>query len=475
MPEIGAGFNSLPWPVQKMLMDRMYAEQQARRQAGASLYGMFPEGAQPQQQPQFPPPPQKVEPPMVAPPPGAMSPGGGNPAAQGGTGPPPALTAGAQPAAPQIQPFRSLPSAPAGQPTVSGGDIPSPPSAEAAAESGVNQPKPFDLRSIVGGLRKSGVPSEKVMDMLDQLTSVMSAANRQELDILKTTVNAERAAAQAYKAVHDAEARQREVKVKEEAEQSRRAWRSQSIELMKARAAALAGGTANLKLTEIVYPKDAQGRADETQDPIGTRNVTKTGKIIYMDPSGRQVPSLSGATAKESKDTKGSASTAVRTNIVKAGITNALARLNEIEKTFGDTATTSSFFGQHGDNPATRALYGAARSGQSAAQQTIDAKWASFIDEAIPVFTGGLRGSDAFRRFLIEQAPALGDKPATVKEKRRLFRQNIEGTSKAFFNKFSSDPSFWGPGVTADEVKGSGGAVQQPTGEWKVEKVSPGG
>lgn len=170
--------------------------------------------------------------------------------------------------------------------------------------------------------------------------------------------------------------------------------------------------------------------------------------------------------AAKEKTEKSSQAQAVRQSIVKAGVENSLNRLKEIDKKFGNDTTTSSFFGQHAENPLTASLYGMGKGMQSKKQQEADAIWGSLIDEAIPVFTGGLRGSDSFRKFLINQAPQPGDKPETVAEKKRLFKQNIEGTSKAFFNKFKSDPSMQAPGETVEDMP------QKATSSgWKVERV----
>ncbi len=477
-----------------MYMQQQQAQQQARKQAGQILYDQMPQQSGIPQ-----PPPGTPAGGPQAPPPGAMSPGGGNPMAPGGASvmappgpaagggmPPPPMMQAARPAPqqaaqpmpqmapPPIPPFRALPSAP--PPGAAPGQVPPPPAMAApAANDGVQQPHPMDLKSIIGGLRKSGVPGDQVMNMLDTLAPVMNAQNKQELEFFKANNAALKAANDAYAKVMTAMASTKRADTGAAAETRRTDQGQQNIDIkrdkenrLKASAAAAAGGAGFLKTTELVYPKGANGQPDQTQAPIGVRGITKTGKIINLDAEGIQVPTLEGGTAKEGKATGTSQRDAVRTSIVKSGITNAIARLDEIEKAhpFG---ATSSFFGQHGDNPLTRGAYGAAKSLQGGAQQDIDAKWASLIDEAIPVFTGGLRGSDAFRRFLIEQAPGPGDKPATIKEKMRLFRQNIEGTSKAFFNKYSSDPSFWGPGVKPEEVKG-GAAPKQ--GEWKVEKVN---
>jgi len=415
----------------------------------------------------------------MAPPGPQMQPGG---APMGAVPPPPGAQPGGMPMGkmappPQIPPFRPLPSSP--PPAAAPGQVPPPPAmaAPAAANDGVQQPHPLDLKSIVQGLQRSGIKPDQVMNMLDTLAPVMNAQNKSELEFFKANNAALKAANDAYAKVMQASAAQTRAATGVRAEDRRLDQGQQNIDIkadkearLKQAAAQAAGGGAFLKTTELVYPKGENGQPDQTKAPIGVRGITKTGKIINLDADGHQVAGLDGGTPKEAKATAPGQRDAVRTNIVKSGITNAIARLNEIEKAH-PTGSTSSFFGQHADNPLSRAAYGAGKSIQTGVQQDIDAKWASMIDEAIPVFTGGLRGSDAFRKFLIEQAPGPGDKPANVKEKMRLFRQNIEGTSKAFFNKFSSDPSFWGPGVKPEEVKG-GADSRGTSSEWKVEKVN---
>ncbi len=506
-----------------MYMQQQKAQQQARSQAGQILYDQM--GAQ---QPAVPPPP-----PQAAPGPGAVSPGGGNPMAQGGASvmaqgrpmpqmqpgssvppppmlqgggvpPPPMMQAGAPPAPsqqpgmmrtgqggipnlaqqaggmtrgmpPQIPPFRPMPSAPpaGAQP----GQVPPPPAAGPAAnDGGVQKPHPMDLKSIVQNLQKSGVKPDQVMTMLDTLAPVMNAQNKQELDFFKANNAALKEANAAYARVMTAMAANKRADTGVDAEARRGRQGDENIQIKRdreSRLRAAAEKTVGGKLTKIeyLYPNGPDGKPDTAQPPTGARGVTSQGKIVNLDAQGNQVAQQSGQPAQKG----GGQKDAVRSSIVKSGITNSIARLNEIDK-LGDVST-SSFFGQHGSNPLTRGAYGAAKGMQSKGQQDADAKWASMIDEAIPVFTGGLRGSDAFRRFLIEQAPGPGDKPETIREKKRLFRQNIEGTSKAFFNKFSTDPSFWGPGVTKDQLGGGGGdsAPQQGGGEWKVEKVGPGG
>jgi len=194
------------------------------------------------------------------------------------------------------------------------------------------------------------------------------------------------------------------------------------------------------------------------QDAKGQKYAvnTRSGKAWKYDDAAGKWESVSPNSVPSDATKIGAKQTGVtnvvRQNIVRAGVKNSLARLDEIEKSM-PSATTSSFFGQDPEGPVTRYAYGAGKSMQSKEQQKADAAYASFIDEAIPVFTGGLRGSDAFRRFLINQVPGPGDKPETVKEKLRLIRANIQGTSHAFFDKFASTPDMWAKDTKPEDVE----------------------
>ncbi len=312
---------------------------------------------------------------------------------------------------------------------------------------------------------KSGVPATKVMDMLDVLTPIMNSQNKQELNALKLENQALTAASLAYARTKQADAAGVRANTGVEAEDRRRTQGDERIEInrqkeerLRAAAAAAAGGAGTLRTTELVYPKGQNGQPDQSQPPIGVRAVTKTGKIINLNAEGHQVPTLAGATAREGKASQVNVRDTVRGNLVEGSALNAINRLAEIEKAHPN-GTVSLIFGKSpGDSVLMGGAHAAMRGSQNPQQQDIDAKWASFIDEVIPVFTGGLRGSDAFRKFLIEQAPQPGTKPDAIKEKMRLFRENIRGTQSAFANKFKADPAMWGPGVKPEEVKGGGAA-----------------
>lgn len=352
--------------------------------------------------------------------------------------------------------------APGFVPIPGGGFAPPPPGMGAAGPGAgaIGSPPPMptptlpanmmDVPRALESMKKAGVPADQQFDVLEQMLPVMTAQNKTELDKFKAGIEAKKAAQAAEKATFDRVMLERQQADKEK----HTAAYASGVASRNAARGADQGTGGPLKQVEMIYPKKPDGTVDETQPPLGTRGVTKDGKMVVLDADGNKttMQELGGGTAKESKSSRVGVTNVVRQGIVKAGVTNSLARLNEIEKDYGDTST-SSFFGQHADSPATRALYGAGKSTMSAKQQKVDAAWASFIDEAIPVFTGGLRGSDSFRKFLIEQAPGPGDKPAAQQEKRRLLRANIEGTSKAFFNKFASDPSFWAPGTKPEDVE----------------------
>lgn len=163
----------------------------------------------------------------------------------------------------------------------------------------------------------------------------------------------------------------------------------------------------------------------ETQPIEGSQGLTK--------------PGAAGAGAKSN----------VRTQIVQAASKNAIDRLNEIKTPDGSFPTTSVMFGQHGTGAISRGIHSIGQSALSTDQQKIDAGYASLVDEAIPVFTGGLRGSDAFRQFLLGQVPQPGDDPETAKEKMRLFEANIKGTMNTFGGMYAANPSFQAPGGAA--------------------------
>lgn len=455
-------------------------QQESRALAGQQLYQQYP----------LQPPPQIAPGPAVPPPPGTPAggpqapmpgtnlapPPQGAPQAPGAPPPPgPAAAPGGAPGFRPIAPFRPMPTgapqtaAPAGP-----GEIQPPPAAAAPAAPSPEQPKPFNLPQMIQSLQRSGIPAEKVMDMLDTLAPTMNAQNKAELDYFKAQATALKTANEAYAREINAWANMRRAQTGEQAETRRTEQGQQRLDIMRQRAAQAAGGSGNLKSTEVIYPKDASGKVDQTKPPIGTRSVTKSGKIIYMDPDGIVTTAGAlgqGGTAKEGKAAGGGAG-AVRQSLVKSGVANSLSRLDEIEKKF-PAMNTSAFFGTHGEGPVSRTAYGMGRGTLSSSQKQADAMWASFIDEAIPVFTGGLRGSDAFRRFLIEQAPGPGDDAASRKEKMRLLRANIEGTSKAFFNTFASNPAMWPPGVTKEQVeqaKGGGAAGGEQVQEFATEQ-----
>lgn len=339
----------------------------------------------------------------------------------------------------------------------------------------------MNVQTIVQGLKQAGVPASQVMNILDTLTPTMNTQNQREVAALKAETAAQLAGHRAYKMVMDAHIAQLAEQRRKEAETRKATESAAKVKYLEARAQAVAGGETNLKgKPEMVYPMGENGQPDTTQAPIGTRAVTKTGKILYLDVEGRQVPTLTGATAAQAKAGKVNVRDTVRSNLVEGSAQNALRLLDEIQAK-NPNGTVSLLFGKSaGDSVALGAAHALARGQQGKEQQNIDARWAAFIDEAIPVFTGGLRGSDAFRRFLIEQAPQAGTKKETIAEKMRLFRENIAGTRDAFRQKFVSDPKMWGEGVTKDQVQGGGGTPKPAAGTPKIkgdadyDKLAPG-
>lgn len=188
----------------------------------------------------------------------------------------------------------------------------------------------------------------------------------------------------------------------------------------------------------------------------------------------------------------GSAKVQQRVALVGGAAKNAIDRLNEIEKEFKNDYSVSLIFGEHAKGITGRMGEAAYRKfGMSKEQQKFDAQAGSFIDEAIPVFTGGLRGSDAFRRFLVGQLPQPAEDPETRKEKWRLFRENIQGMNSSFAKAYMGNPEYWGgktatePAVTRNDVINvqnelregraakAGGTKQAPPAALEALKANP--
>jgi hypothetical protein len=425
-------------------------QQQQLQATGANLAG----NVQPQLSPPPAPPQNPNQPPAM--PPGQASvpmqqpgqpPGQMPPPPQGG--PQMSMAPGMQP---QGLPWKPMPKEPPGGGTPQPGGMqqlgPPPTPAESvrqidgAINSGAVIPvkKMPDPATLMEQWHKEGRTGAEIMAGLDAYMPVYSKVQQQEVEGLKL-----------------------QLKFKEDQEKFRHDWIEEN--LGKARIDEAAAGRKESVQTRLSIAEQA------SKDRLQIAGQASADRAAGREQAERLAGERLDA-AKEARDLKAQTSgkqAAVRQSIVKAAVNNSLKRLDEIEQRFGDNVTTSPFFGQSGSNPLTRGIYGLGKGLYGEKQQEADAKWGSFIDEAIPVFTGGLRGSDAFRKFLIEQVPGQGDKPKTVREKRRLFRENINGTSRAFFDKFSSDASMQAPGTSTEEID----AVRagEGAGAWRVEKV----
>lgn len=153
----------------------------------------------------------------------------------------------------------------------------------------------------------------------------------------------------------------------------------------------------------------------------------------------------------------------VRTSLVLGAAGNALARMGEAEQRFGGLGNlrASPYFGVHkGGVLANTGMQIGRAATLSTEQRNKDSFVAGVVDEAVPVFTGGLRSSDSFRQFLISQVPsAIGDNDESTAVKWDIFKKNISGQSNAFRNKFMTTPEFWGAGVTSKDFS----ATPQPS------------
>lgn len=194
----------------------------------------------------------------------------------------------------------------------------------------------------------------------------------------------------------------------------------------------------------------------------------KTGQLVRVNAvSGEVAPVDYSALQKPGAPGKGggSASGDTRSKLVSGASKNALNRLDEIKKdSGGNYPNTSVAFGTHADSLTGRIGEAGVNMLMSDEQQKVDARYASLIDEAIPVFTGGLRGSDAFRKFLLGQVPQPGQSQDAANEKMRLFEENIKGMRDDFTKAFRSNPSFQAGEAPAASPAPAGGG-------WSIEPV----
>lgn len=459
-----------------MQFRQMQQQQMARRQAGQVLYDQFPaagpgEMGEPAGIPQ--PPPGTPAGGPQAPPPGAMSPGGGNPMAQGGASvmapprpqgggmpPPPTMQVGApppmaQPGAmmttgqPPIEPFKAMPSAP---PAAAPGQVPPPPAAAAPRE-----PNSLPLKNIIMGLRSSGIPADRVMDMLDVLTPVMNNQDKMELAHVKLQNQALTAGSLAAARVMQAGAAQQRADTGVRAEDRRDEQggrrldqRDEQNRIARERLERQVGGAGNISKWEY-------DPADPTKIVGGW---TPSGRHIKLDDPGRAVPGKDPGS--------GGAQATVRANLVLGAANNALDRLKEIETKYPNE-NVSLLLQSHSEGLVGAGAESLYRRTQSDKQLAVDQSWRNLITEAIPVLTGGLRGSDSFRRFLIQESPLSGTSTGARTEGRRMLKANIEGMKAIFENKpapagfdpsfvtkmvdaYASDPKYWAPGTTKEQV-----------------------
>lgn len=201
----------------------------------------------------------------------------------------------------------------------------------------------------------------------------------------------------------------------------------------------------------------------------------KTNSLVRLNQQTGEIQPIGGSEGLIRPGTKapgaaGGAGSNVRSSLVLGAAANSLNRLNEIEThalESGEKPKVSLIFGNHPDSIMGKGRDALIRSGLSEEQQKTDALYGSMIDEAIPVFTGGLRGSDAFRKFLVGQLPQQGDDDKTVDEKLRVFKANIEGMQHTFSTNFKNNPANWGPG---ENPKAAPAAATPPVNAkgWKL-------
>lgn len=320
-------------------------QQQAQRAAqakwGSVLQGMMGPGVNafgaPQATPPgFPPPPpgtpaggpQPPGPGVSSPPaaqPMAGPPGGGMPpppmAGPPAQGPAPAPAAAPAPQPGPPPPFQPMPTQ--GPPQAAPGSVPPPPMPRGVPQMpGGATGGGFQLPQLLEGLKKSGVPAEQWGQMLDNLPEPVKAhaaleiknLHEQNAALMKWADITTRQSAEDRKERQGNERLDNQAKRDEERHQETMRAREISERRndiserrMLGALGKIAGGQGNVKGVEYIYPKGEDGKPDQTQEPIGTRGTTKTGKIIYTNAEGNQVQGseLSGGSAKEAKATAG--------------------------------------------------------------------------------------------------------------------------------------------------------------------------
>lgn len=273
-----------------------------------------------------PPPPDagQGQPQPQPPAPGASSPGGtpnGGPPPQpqpqpggGQIAPPPGAPQGQPPAgaSPSWQPMPSAP--PGGTASAPGapGQVPPPPKDAMKTESGAVPFHNQELAAYAKAWKAQGLNGEQIMDRLTVLQPMMNSEQKQQLAQMKTMLDIQKATnAYQEKLIADARAekslslREKEVTSLDENRKVMREQGAQRISIAKqrlnAQVSAAAGGKSNLKSVEFIYPKGQDGKPDQSQAPIGTRGVTKSGKIIQLDIEGNVLNprAAGGGTAKE--------------------------------------------------------------------------------------------------------------------------------------------------------------------------------
>jgi len=200
------------------------------------------------------------------------------------------------------------------------------------------------------------------------------------------------------------------------------------------------------KLTEEIKQHKIENEKGNYEILIGSDNKNYTYDKTHQGvvaplatPAGVTVHSATGKNAGSNQ------SASQRAQLVIGAADNALRILDEIKKDYPND-NTSILMSTHPEGLVETAVSGGIKSMQSKHQQQVDTKWKGLIDEAIPVFTGGLRGSDTFRRFLIAQAPTMGAK--NNKEILDMLEKNIKGMQSTFSDKaaqeFASHKEYWG-------------------------------
>ena len=200
-----------------------------------------------------------------------------------------------------------------------------------------------------------------------------------------------------------------------------------------------------LKMLEDRLNSQGGGKASVQQftgndGKVYTQTVHNDGSIVVHTPDGVAVDAnISGYAPPKG----GNKNADVRSKQVKASIINALRNVQQIQTKYGKSAKGSIFYGTETKTAADNLQRGLFQSALTNEQQNIDSALMSAAEETGMALAGGMKLAEGFRKFVQSQFPRWGQSDSAAEDKYRIIRENLDGTSMAWFNKLATDPSMF--------------------------------